>query len=99
MTEGRFYAVHGATIGDLSNQLGIAEYRMRTMINKELGYRNFNQFLNEFRIVEASERLLSERKLPILSIALDIGFKSLSSFNKAFKDTHGRTPSEFRNQA
>ncbi len=96
MGQDRFYANHGATIGDLAQLLSIAEHKLRPMINQELGYRNFNQFLNEYRIEEASQRLVSEPKLPIISIALDIGFKSLSSFNKAFKDKHQKTPSEYR---
>ncbi len=96
MGQDRFYANHGATIGDLAQLLSIAEYKLRVMINQELGYQNFNQFLNEYRIEEASQRLINEPALPIISIALDIGFKSLSSFNKAFKDKHQQTPSEYR---
>lgn len=92
----RFYAKHGATIGDLADSLAIPPYRLRVLINQTLGFRNFNQYLNQFRIQEASQRLLTEPGLPIISIALDTGFKSLSSFNKAFKATHGITPTEFR---
>jgi AraC-like DNA-binding protein len=38
----------------------------------------------------------AEEHIPISSIALDVGYASLSSFNKAFKDTHGVTPSTWR---
>lgn len=96
MTGDRFYATHGATLGDLSGLLSIVEHRLRPMINQEMGFRNFNQFLNNYRINEASNRLLTDIKIPIITIALDVGFKSLSSFNKAFKDKHGKTPSEYR---
>lgn len=96
MLNERFYARHGVTLKDLARALGMPEYRLRTTINGELGYRNFNQFLNRYRIEEASRRLLSESGLPILSIALDTGFKSLSSFNRFFKEIHGVTPSEYR---
>ncbi len=30
---------------------------------------------------------------------LEVGYNSLSAFNKAFKDTHGLTPREFRAQS
>ncbi len=96
MKDDRFYANHGATISDLSKHLSIVEHRLRPMINREMGFRNFNQFLNAYRIDEASNRLITESKLPIITIALDVGFKSLSSFNKAFKDKHHQTPTEFR---
>jgi AraC-like DNA-binding protein len=95
MQNDRFYATHGATLTDLATVLGIPVHKLRDTINRELGYNNFNQFLNEYRINEASTRLRQE-DLPILSIALDVGFKSLSSFNVAFKRQHAMTPSEFR---
>lgn len=95
----RFYARHGVTIGDLADELGVPAYKVRTAINQSLGYRNFNQFLNSYRVEEASQRLSEESNLPILTIALDVGFKSLSSFNKSFKEAHGCTPTDYRLRA
>ncbi len=96
-TEGA-YREMGLTIGQLANQLEIPEYRLRQTINTGLGYRNFNDFLNSYRVKEAAERLAdpSQKDLPVLTIALDIGFRSLSSFNKAFKTTYQTTPTAFR---
>ena len=96
MLDERFYATHGITLADLGKLLNVPVHRLRRTINQELGYRNFNQFLNFYRIEEASRRLLEEEELPILTIALDVGFKSLSSFNTAFKQARGMTPSDFR---
>ena len=96
MTEERLYAEHDLRIADVAVRLRIPEYRLRRAINGNLGYRNFNQFVNAHRIREASRRLLSERHLPILSIALDVGFRSLSSFNQSFRATHAKNPTEFR---
>lgn len=95
--DARFYANHGATLDDLAAQLGIPAYRLRKLINENLGHRNFNQFLNRYRIDEASRRIKMESS-PILTIALDVGFKSLSSFNAAFRNRHGVTPSAYRQQ-
>ena len=94
------YREHSLTIGKLANTADIPEYRLRQLINSGLGYRNFNDFLNSFRIKEASRRLIdpSEAHLPVLSIALDVGFLSISSFNKCFKDTHAMTPTAYRKQ-
>jgi AraC-like DNA-binding protein len=98
MQEERLYAESGLTIGDLAAKVSVQEYRLRRLINQSLHYRNFNQFLNHYRIEEAARRLLdpAEEHIPISSIALDVGYASLSSFNKAFKDTHGVTPSTWR---
>lgn len=91
---------YGMTIGRLAETAGIPEYRLRQLINSGTGFRNFNDFLNSFRIREASRRLVDARefRVPVLTIALDVGFRSISSFNKAFKDFHGMTPTAFRKQ-
>ncbi|MEM7019087.1 MAG: helix-turn-helix domain-containing protein [Pseudomonadota bacterium] len=98
MCQERFYANQSTTLADLATCLNVPVHRLREVINKSLGYRNFNQFLNHYRIQEASLRLRAESTLPILTIALDVGFKSLSSFNTAFRQTHGMTPTEWRRQ-
>lgn len=71
--------------------------QLRESINQHLGYRNFNDFLNHYRIDEAAQRLLRQ-DLPILSIALDAGYGSIGPFNRAFKQLKGFTPSEYRAQ-
>ena len=90
----------GLTIGELSGRLDIPQYRLRQLINRGLGYRNFSDFLNRYRVQEAAQRLSDpeEAQLPVLTIAMDAGFRSLSSFNKAFKDAHQLTPTAWRKQ-
>lgn len=63
--------------------------------------RNFNDFINYYRIQEAKEKLLdvNTQKYTISAIAFDCGFSSLSSFNSAFKKFEGTTPSSFRRSA
>ncbi|MEY8828307.1 helix-turn-helix domain-containing protein [Sedimentitalea sp. XS_ASV28] len=71
---------------------------VRRAINKGLGYRNFAQFINERRI-EAARQILSDparADIPILSIAYDVGFASVGTFNRAFRDQTGQSPSEYR---
>ncbi|XQW84222.1 helix-turn-helix domain-containing protein [Thalassotalea piscium] len=98
MAEDKLYQQDGLTIAGLAKHLGIHEYKLRNLINGELNYRNFNDFLNYYRILEVSEKLVDSEfsSTPVLTLALESGFRSLSSFNKAFKATHGQTPTEFR---
>lgn len=100
MLNEKLYRQEGITISAFSRHLAIHEYKLRQIINGELNYRNFNDFLNFYRIQEVTENLSqsSNRQLPVLTLALDSGFRSLSSFNKAFKNKHGITPTEYRNQ-
>jgi AraC-like DNA-binding protein len=96
-TEG-LYRREGLTIGGLAKMLGAQEYQLRRVINRQLGYRNFNDFLHSYRIPEACARLRSptNARRPVLSIALDLGYNSIGPFNRAFKARIGMTPTEFR---
>jgi AraC-like DNA-binding protein len=98
MAEEKIYQQDGLTISGLSRHLAIHEYKLRNIINGDLNYRNFNDFLNFYRIKEVTENLIAPAfvHLPILTLALESGFRSLSSFNKAFKNTNGITPTEYR---
>lgn len=95
MEEEKLFTDSELTIAKLAKMLSMQEYRLRRLINQRLRYRNFNQFLNHYRIVEASSRLANTDKA-ISSIAMEVGYASLSSFNKAFKEITGTTPSAYR---
>lgn len=96
----KVFLTPGLTIGGLAQHLAMPEYRLRRVINQRLGYRNFNAFLHEYRLREACERLANpaSKRLPILSIALDVGYQSIAPFNQAFREAVGCTPSEFRDR-
>ena len=101
MREDRAYREEGLSISGLALKLGVPEYRLRRLINQKLSHRNFNAFLNQWRLGDARDALSdpAEREVPISTIALDAGFQSLGPFNRAFKAATGLTPSEFRAQA
>ena len=101
MTVERAYRREGLTIGSLSAELGVQDYRLRQLINEGLGHRNFNAFLNSYRIDEARAALADpgQRQVPVLTIAMDCGFQSLGPFNRAFKADTGMTPTDYRRQA
>jgi AraC-like DNA-binding protein len=101
MTIERVYRQEGLTIGLLAVKLGLPEHRLRTLINQRLGHRNFNAFLNRYRIDEAKAALgdPDQMDVPVLTIALDAGFQSITPFNRAFKADTGLTPTEFRRMA
>jgi AraC-like DNA-binding protein len=92
------YRAPGLTIGVLADRLGTPEHRLRSLINQRLGYRNFSAFLNHYRISEAKALLADPARvdLPILTMAMDLGYGSLAPFNRAFREETGQTPSEFR---
>ena len=95
MTEQHAYRRDGLTLAALAEALNLGEAALRRLINQELGYRNFNDFLHHYRLQEAATRLTSE-DLPILSIALECGYGSIGPFNRAFRQRFGMTPTEYR---
>jgi AraC-like DNA-binding protein len=101
MTIERAYRRDGLTIGSLAVLMSLPEYRLRQIINEGLGHRNFNAFLNRYRIDEAKTALADagQKDVPVLTIAMDAGFQSLGPFNRAFKADTGLTPTEFRRLA
>ena len=76
------------------------EYRLRQGINAGLGYRSFNDFVNTWRVREAARRLVSpaDQSKPVLTIAMDCGFRSLTWYNKTIRQEYGDTPTAFRRQ-
>ena len=101
MTVERAYRQEGLAIGALAARLDVPEHRLRQAINEGLGYRNFNAFLNRYRIEDARLALsdATQREIPVLTIAMDAGFQSIGPFNRAFKAETGLTPTEFRREA
>jgi AraC-like DNA-binding protein len=100
MVHRKLWKREGLGIAGLARELGTQEYRLRRAINRHLGYRNFNDFLHDYRLKEAAARLADpgEQHLPVLTIALDCGYGSIGPFNRAFKARYGITPGQFRNQ-
>jgi len=100
MTQQHAYRTEDLTIAGLAAQLKTPEYRLRRLINQRLGHRNFNAYVNGFRLDEACRALADplRRELPVLTIALEAGFQSIGPFNRAFKAATGLTPTEYRQQ-
>jgi AraC-like DNA-binding protein len=96
----RIYKQPGLSLGDLADRLHVPEYRLRKIIREELGFNNYNVFLNGYRIRDACRQLRDPamRRIPILTIALSVGFQSVNTFNRGFRESLGVTPSVYRSQ-
>jgi len=99
--DGYLYREAGLTISMLAKKLNMPEYRLRAFIHKQLGFRNFNAMLHKYRIEDASQALSDSKNqnVPVLTIALSVGYQSITPFNNAFREIKGVTPSEFRKRA
>ncbi len=98
MAENHAYRDMELTIRSLAGDVAIPEHRLRRLINQQLGYRNFNDFLNHYRLQEVTVRLADpgQSHTPILTIAMDAGYRSMTTFNRAFRAVQDETPSAYR---
>lgn len=85
------------TFARFVERMSAPERAVRTLINRHLGFDHFRAFLNHHRVAEA-RRLLEDagRDDKLIAIALDSGFASLASFNRAFRAIEGCSPSAYR---
>ena len=98
LEEERICEQEGLTLNALAERVGLPEYRLRRLIHEKLGYRNFNALLHDYRIREACRQLSDPalRRTPILTIALSVGYASINTFSRGFRETMGVTPSAWR---
>lgn len=83
------------TLTDLSRMIGINPGTLSYVLNSGFG-RNFNDFINEYRIEECKNRISAGTgNLSLLGVAFECGFNSKATFNRAFKKFTGVPPSNF----
>jgi AraC-like DNA-binding protein/streptogramin lyase len=84
-------------INVLASILLISPRNLSRIINDRLDT-NFYELVNEYRIKEAQEILLSVegKSKSILDVSLEVGYNSKSAFNRAFKNFTGVTPSQYK---
>ncbi len=78
----------------LASIAGYSKYHF-SRIFKEYNGMSYIQYINSKRI-KAAERLMADSSCPITEVAMQCGFSSLTTFNRAFRKAKGCTPSEFR---
>jgi AraC-like DNA-binding protein len=87
---------HGYSLRMLSEEVHLPLHQLSAFINSYYK-KNFNDFVNEYRILSCIEKLLKKewefKKLE--SIAEESGFNNRNTFTSAFKKATGLNPSEF----
>ncbi len=86
------------TLFGLAEELDLQPNHLSQIINTFSGS-NFYDFINQYRVEEAKQRISSDEvlKKTLLGIGLSSGFSSKTTFNRAFKKHTGQTPSECEN--
>lgn len=85
------------TLDALAKRMNVNRNYLSKAINKTTN-KNFNTYINEYRVKEAI-KILSSKKADLMSIdaiAFDAGFNNRTSFYQSFKKITGLSPSDFR---
>lgn len=82
------------TLDQLSSELSINKFYISHIFNSKLGI-GFTDYISRLRIEEA-KKLLCTTNISITNIAYDVGFSTIRSFNRRFREFCGIAPKDFK---
>jgi AraC-like DNA-binding protein len=82
------------SLADVAKAAGASVFHFCKVFHKATGLK-FTDYVARMRLEDARNRLLNPN-LRISEIAYDVGFQSLTQFNRTFKRVFGQSPTEFR---
>ena len=82
------------SLADVAKAAGASVFHFCKVFHKSTGLK-FTDYVARVRLEDARNRLLNPN-LRISEVAYDVGFQSLTQFNRAFKRVFGQSPTEFR---
>ncbi|HOJ09586.1 MAG TPA: AraC family transcriptional regulator [Clostridiales bacterium] len=82
------------TIEDVSEIANFSRHYFNKFFKKATG-KTFASYINDIRL-EKAQAFLKSSNQNITNIAYDVGFNSVKTFNRLFKESFGCTPSEYR---
>jgi AraC-like DNA-binding protein len=97
MTIEKIYLNENLSLRDFALHLKADPNLLSYILNSQLN-RNFHDFVNQYRVEEAKNKLNDPRyaNLSLLGIGLESGFNSKTTFNRVFKQATGMTPTEYQ---
>jgi len=84
------------SLGTVAKAVNTSTFYFCKMFKKITGL-NFTNYLSRVRI-EKAKNLLLNPNLRISEIAFEVGFQSLTHFNRVFKKVIGQSPTQYRSQ-
>jgi AraC-like DNA-binding protein len=98
MDKDKLYLDPELNLNKVASQTGISAKTISAILN-QYHQTSFNDFINDYRVREVKTRLIdpSLQHLTISGIALECGFNSQATFQRAFKSNTGMSPREYIN--
>ncbi|MEM9324078.1 MAG: helix-turn-helix domain-containing protein [Bacteroidota bacterium] len=95
MSSQKLFKDPAMSLSTMADILGISERNVSLIVNKH-AEQNFTSFVHGYRIEEAKRLLRLPEQRKVLSVAYEVGFNNLATFNHSFKKETGMTPSGYR---
>lgn len=92
----RDHQTEDLTLGQVAKAVNTSPFYFCKIFKKAVGL-NFTEYLSRLR-VERAKNLLLNPNLRVSEIAYEVGFQSLTHFNRVFKRITGVAPTEYRQQ-
>lgn len=86
------------TLTQLSDIACFSKYHFHRLFTAYTGL-SLQQYIRWLRLKRAAHQLIVDKDRSIINIAIDAGFESHEAFSRAFKQTCGISPSEFRQES
>jgi putative ABC transport system permease protein len=95
----RYYQDPELSLNSLAEKLHLQPYELSRIVNTALK-KSFSDFINEYRVAEVTRKMKDPayRHLTLLGIAIESGFNSKTTFNRAFKQVFGKNPIDYKNE-
>jgi AraC-like DNA-binding protein len=93
----KYYRNFELSMKSTADMLSITPHQLSFFLNKKLRV-DFRKYINGFRVEEAKKLLADSLDQNVLTIGFHVGFGSKTSFNVAFKEFTGKTPTEYREE-
>jgi len=99
ITEEEPFLIPNLSLRSLADLVEIHPNKLSWVLNERVG-KNFNEFINHYRIEYFKQLALDPKNnhISLLGLAYESGFNSKTVFNTYFKKEVGLTPKEFLKQ-
>jgi YesN/AraC family two-component response regulator len=84
------------SLRQVAQAVHVSAFYLCKLFKKATGI-NFTEFVSRIRLEKAKQLLLNQN-LRVSEIAYEVGFQSLTHFNRTFKKVMGQSPTEYRAQ-
>lgn len=95
MQDSKMFQNEDLNMAMVASEIGITGHQLSELINVHFGM-SFSRYIRGQRVQEAKVLLVRDNECSILSISMEIGFKSQSNFYAAFKEITSQSPGDYR---